>query len=55
PLSGTNTAQYQRSYHVGGVHTAMADGAVVFLSENIDLNTYRALGTSMGNESVNWP
>jgi prepilin-type N-terminal cleavage/methylation domain-containing protein len=55
PLSGTNTAQYQRSYHDGGVHTAMADGAVLFISENIDLNTYRALGTSMGSESVNWP
>ena len=32
------------SYHEGGVHVLMADGAVRFLSENISLVTYRQLG-----------
>ncbi len=55
PLSGSLTAQYQRSYHVGGVHTAMGDGAVIFLSNNIDVQLYRALGTARGSESVSLP
>lgn len=55
PLSGSATAQYQRSYHVGGVQTAMADGSVHFLSQNIDLATYRTLGTSNGRERVTFP
>lgn len=55
PLSGTATAQYQRSLHSGGVHTAFGDGSVHFLSNNIDLNTYRALGTARGRETVNFP
>ncbi len=39
-----------RSHHVGGVHTLLCDGSVRFVSENIDLNTWRALGTRMGGE-----
>jgi len=31
------------SLHVGGCHFLMADGAVRFISENVDMNTYRAL------------
>jgi prepilin-type N-terminal cleavage/methylation domain-containing protein len=41
-----------RSYHVGGVHTLMCDGSVRFVSENIDLNTWRAIGTRAGGEAV---
>lgn len=40
------------SRHVGGVHGMMADGAVRFVSENIDLNVWRALGTRAGGEPV---
>jgi prepilin-type N-terminal cleavage/methylation domain-containing protein len=39
-----------RSYHVGGVHTLMCDGSVRFVSENIDLRTWRAAGTRAGGE-----
>ncbi len=34
-----------RSYHTGGVQAAMADGSVRFINENIDLNTWRNLGS----------
>ncbi len=32
------------SYHVGGVHVLLADGAVRFISDNLNLNTLLALG-----------
>lgn len=34
------SGQAARSFHVGGVHATMGDGAVRFLSENIDQTTY---------------
>ena len=43
---------YARSQHVVGVHVGLADGAVRFISENIDLRTYRALATISGDEVV---
>ncbi len=33
-----------RSLHDGGVHTLLGDGAVRFISQNIDLNTWQNLG-----------
>lgn len=39
-----------RSAHTGGVHVLMCDGAVRFVSENIDNNTWKALGTRAGSE-----
>ena len=39
------------SLHVGGVHGLMCDGRVVFLSENMDLNVQRAMGTRSGGET----
>lgn len=41
-----------RSYHVGGVHAAMCDGAVRFISDNINGGTWQALGTPQGREVV---
>ena len=41
-----------RSYHTGGVHVCMADGAVRFVSENIDLGVWQALGSRGGSEAI---
>ncbi|HAH43969.1 MAG TPA: prepilin-type cleavage/methylation domain-containing protein, partial [Planctomycetaceae bacterium] len=38
--------------HVGGCHTVLGDGAVRFISENIDINTLRAIQTINGGELV---
>ena len=40
------------SEHAGGAMFAFGDGHVTFLSENIDLATYRALSTRAGEEVV---
>jgi len=40
------------SRHTGGVHAMMGDGATRFVSDNIDLNVWRALGTRAGGEAV---
>jgi prepilin-type N-terminal cleavage/methylation domain-containing protein len=39
-----------RSYHVGGAQVCLADGSVRFVSENIDLGLWRAVGTKAGGE-----
>ncbi len=41
-----------KSRHVGGGHFAMCDGSVRFVSQNINLNLYRYLGSIQGNETV---
>ncbi|WP_146506260.1 H-X9-DG-CTERM domain-containing protein [Rubinisphaera italica] len=40
------------SEHKGGGQFALVDGSVKFVSENIDTNLYRALGTISGSEST---
>lgn len=40
------------SYHVGGVHVCLCDGSVKFVSTNVDVNTWRAVGTRAGGEVV---
>lgn len=39
-----------RSYHTGVVNSALVDGSVRTINENIDLNIWRALGTRAGGE-----
>jgi prepilin-type processing-associated H-X9-DG protein len=41
-----------RSEHVGGVHVLLCDGSVRFASENMDLNTWRSMGTRSGSEVI---
>jgi prepilin-type N-terminal cleavage/methylation domain-containing protein len=41
-----------RSMHTGGVHVLMGDGAVRFISSNIDLGTWQALGTMNKGEVI---
>ncbi len=48
--SGTNVRIFARSMHVGGVHSLMADGAVRFVSENVNLATWRGLATRATGE-----
>ena len=40
------------SYHIGGANFTLADGSVRFISENIDINVYRSLGSIGGGEVV---
>jgi len=55
PCTTTSTAtlarmQLARSRHTGGVNTAMCDGSVKFVTNSVDLATWRSAGTSMGGE-----
>ncbi len=40
------------SLHIGGVHVLLGDGSVRFVSSNISLITWRAIGTRNGGEIV---
>ncbi len=40
------------SYHEGGANFCMADGSVTFVSDTIDINTYRGLATMANREVV---
>ena len=46
-----NTQSF-RSAHPAGLNFAMADGSVQFVSQDIDMATYRALATRAGGEVV---
>jgi len=50
-VSGT-TGLAARSKHVGGVHVLLGDGAVRFVSNNINLPTWQALSTIQGSETI---
>ncbi|MFH1301605.1 MAG: DUF1559 domain-containing protein [Planctomycetota bacterium] len=50
--NGTSSSVASRSMHVGGVHVLMCDGAVRFVSENIDLGTWQDLSSMAGNEVI---
>ncbi|MEM9410014.1 MAG: DUF1559 domain-containing protein [Planctomycetota bacterium] len=49
----TYAAITSRSYHPGGVNIGLLDGSTTFLSDSIDLLTWRALGTIGGGEITN--
>ncbi len=54
-IPGVNDSASSRSRHPGGVHALMCDGSVKFVSETIDLLTWRAAGTIAGGESLTLP
>ena len=41
-----------RSNHTGGVHVARCDGSIQFISQSIDLTTWRAVGSRNGGEVI---
>jgi prepilin-type N-terminal cleavage/methylation domain-containing protein/prepilin-type processing-associated H-X9-DG protein len=47
---GYNETGTARSRHPGGVHIAFGDGSARFIADNIDLATWRALGSIEGGE-----
>jgi len=50
PNSNQNDPWKANSFHPGGVELLLADGSVRFVSETIDLATWRALATIQGGE-----
>ena len=52
---GFPTQFASRSRHSGGVNAGLADGSVRFFQNSIDLNIWRALGSSAGGEVVGAP
>ncbi|MEZ5941262.1 MAG: DUF1559 domain-containing protein [Planctomycetaceae bacterium] len=52
-MGGSNSCKRAfGSFHVGGIQFLMADGAVRFISENIDLGTLGGLGTIQNGEII---
>jgi prepilin-type processing-associated H-X9-DG protein len=45
-----NAALTARSYHAGGVNAAMMDGSVRMISNDVQLDVWRALSTRAGSE-----
>ena len=40
------------SHHTGGINMVRCDGSVNFVAENVDLTTWRAVGTRNGGEVI---
>ena len=53
-VAGDVTAQLSgaRSRHKGGVNVAFCDGSVKFIADGISLNTFKALGSMDGGETI---
>jgi prepilin-type processing-associated H-X9-DG protein len=51
-VGGTNRHKTARSRHPGGVNMALCDGSLRFLTNNINLATWQALGSMNGGEAA---
>ena len=51
-LEAADMVMTSRSKHPGGVMSLMCDGSAKFISNGIDLQTWRAYGSAAGNETV---
>lgn len=51
-MFGVQSTGQPYSFHVGGAHFLMGDGAVRFISENISMNTFVSLVTANGGEVI---
>ena len=49
-LGGSDLRNFARSYHTGGLQMALSDGSGRFVSDNISLVIWRAVGSRNGNE-----
>ncbi len=47
-----NDGEYAGSYHTGGAQFVLSDCSVRFVSQNINMTTYRALATRANGEVV---
>ncbi|MGL4941850.1 MAG: DUF1559 domain-containing protein [Thermoguttaceae bacterium] len=56
-LAGNQLSQRvtARSFHSGGVNAAIGDGGVRFISDTVNLHTWRCVTTGTGGESVSLP
>ena len=58
PSSATGTTPFglraARSWHTGGVNTALLDGSVQFVSDTVALDTWRAYSTRNGGEAASF-
>lgn len=52
---GASSVISARSYHSGGVNAAMADGAVRFVTNEISVSIWQAVGSRSGGEQGNVP
>jgi prepilin-type processing-associated H-X9-DG protein len=43
------------SRHIGGVNAMYGDGAVTFITDEVNLDVWRAIGTRNGREAVSNP
>jgi prepilin-type N-terminal cleavage/methylation domain-containing protein/prepilin-type processing-associated H-X9-DG protein len=53
-VSGSKYHTAVRSHHAGGVNILFGDGAVHFITNSIDLDSWRALGTMDGAEIITY-
>jgi prepilin-type N-terminal cleavage/methylation domain-containing protein len=54
-LANLTFAVTASSYHIQGVNLLLCDGSVHFITNSIDMTTWRALGTRQGEETIEVP